>query len=372
MGEKKSDLQVQLQQNARTMSNLRSSLSEEERKRNEARQYAAKMEAFANRLEQQNFEMEEREMEVRYRLHTLENVVPAMVMFYLWRMLNAVRPLMNEKKHLIVRHSVSDSILAITPSTQSLENRKKLSKHKNNDSTRENLRRQVDEAYNFLHSEPIRGSASQSDTDEAFQLIEMLTRRCHEMEERIKELEYKERNYQKFVQNGDEQLVNLELEFKHQIKFLEEELLQKQFKVDSVQNQLKKQTQNQETEQQYYMEQINQMENEIARLKDALNQKEKDRKGQEGEVKRLNRELEEALDNMEQWKTTVEKPLRDELESKKKKVKDLLGDKDILEQEKEENQELQNKVVSKYSTKTSVGLLSDFFQFDLKLIIGLS
>lgn len=347
LGEKKSDLQVQLQQNARSMSNLRSSLSEEERKRNEARQYAAKMEAFANRLEQQNFEMEEREMDVRYRLHTLESVVPAMVMFYLWRMLNAVRPLLNEGKPIPVRHSVSDSILAIQPSSQSLEKRKKFSKHKNNDPNTENLRRRISEAYDFLNAEPVSRAATLTYTDEAFQLLEMLTRKCHEMEERIKELEHKERNYEKFVQNGDEQLVNLEMEYKHQVKFLEEELLQKKFKVDSIQNQLKKQTQNQEMEQQYYMEQINRLENELDRLKDALKQKEKEKKAQEGEVKRLSHDLEETLENIDRLKTTVEKPLRDEVEAQKKKVRELLGDIDKLEQEKEENKELQNKVVSK-------------------------
>ncbi|KAG8330739.1 hypothetical protein J6590_055724 [Homalodisca vitripennis] len=347
LGEKKSDLQVQLQQNARTMSNLRSTLSEEERKRNEARQYAAKMEALVNRLEQQNFEMEEKEIETRYRLHTLENIVPAMVMYYLWRMLNAVRPFVKDSQTLTIHSSNSDSVLVIKSPKQTQEKRKKLRRSRQDrEEVQDNLRRSLEEIQQFLTSKQ-RGESVDCPNitvDAAFLVIEELSNRCTELKERIKELELKEKVYQETLLNEDEILNKMEMDYKHQLKCAEDELLHKQAELEKAEAQLRKHAGDRELEIQF-QERLNQLEAETLQLRDALLQKDKEKKVLEGEQIRLTNELEEAVDNLEKFKENIEKPLREEVENHRKKVKELLGDLDVREQEKNETEEMHRKLV---------------------------
>lgn len=349
LGEKKSDLQVQLQQNARSMSNLRSSLTEEERKKNEARQHAAKMEAFANRLEQQNFEMEEKEVEIRYRLHTLENVVPAMVMYYLWKMLNVIRPLdfdsCNNKQ--LPLSSKSDSVVYKTEQPEKPKRHCKTLQRTNVDE--EHLRRvSLDDLEQFLNSrqEGVIPESSDIAVDAAFLYIEKLSQRCHVMEERIKELELKEKLYQETLQNGDELLVKMEVEYKNQIKYLEDELNQKHSDLERAKSLMRKHSHDQEMEQQF-QERLTQLEVEIKHLQEALSQKEREHKLLEEEKIRLAFELEESLENIDKFKENIEKPLREEVEYQKKRVRELLGDLDLREQEKEESDERHIKLVSK-------------------------
>lgn len=333
------------------MSNLRSSLTEEERKKNEARQYAAKMEAFANRLEHQNFEMEEKEMEIRYRLHTLESVVPAMVMYYLWKMLNAIRPLVNDScfnnRLLPLKCSKSDSVLY---QKDNLENPKRLHRtlHRTN-LDEESLRSiSLDDLEQFLKTRQEGEIPESSDlaVDAAFLFIEKLSQRCHVMEERIKELELKEKLYQETLQNGDELLSKMEMDYKNQMKCMEEELNQKDSELEWAKSLMRKHSHNQEMEQQF-QERLNQLEIEIKQLRDALAQKERDNKLFEEEKIRLAFELEESLENNEKFKQNIEKPLREEVEYQKKRVRELLGDLDSREQEKEESDEVHIKLVSK-------------------------
>uniref|UniRef100_A0A1B6M3K9 Janus kinase and microtubule-interacting protein C-terminal domain-containing protein n=2 Tax=Graphocephala atropunctata TaxID=36148 RepID=A0A1B6M3K9_9HEMI len=347
LGEKKSDLQVQLQQNARTMSNLRSTLSEEERKRNEARQYAAKMEALVNRLEQQNFEMEEKEMEARYRLHTLESIVPAMVLYYLWRMLNAVRPFLSDSKTLAIHGSNSDSVLVIKSSKQDQEKHKKLRRNRQEkDEVQDSLRQGLQEIQQFLTSKQ-RGESVDCPNvtvDAAFLVIEELSDKCTELKERIKELELKEKVYQETLLNEDEILNKMEMDYKHQLKCAEDELLHKQAELKKAEAQIKKCSGDRELETQF-QERLNQLESEILQLQEVLLQKDKEKKVLEGEQIRLTVELEEAVESLEKFKENIEKPLREEVDNHRRKVRELLGDLDMREQEKNETEEMHRKLV---------------------------
>lgn len=332
------------------MSNLRSSLTEEERKKNEARQYAAKMEAFANRLEHQNFEMEEKEMEIRYRLHTLESVVPAMVMYYLWKMLNAIRPLNDGRfnnRLLPLKCSKSDSVLY---QKEKPENPKRSHRTLQQTNLHEESLRSIslDDLEQFLKTRQEGEIPESSDlaVDAAFLFIEKLSQRCHIMEERIKELELKEKLYQETLQNGDELLVKMEMDYKNQMKSMEDELNQKDSELERARSLMRKHSHNQEMEQQF-QERLNQLEIEIKHLRDALAQKERDNKLFEEEKIRLAFELEESLENNENFKQNIEKPLREEVEYQKKRVRELLGDLDSREQEKEESDEVHIKLVSK-------------------------
>ncbi|XP_054260791.1 trichohyalin-like isoform X2 [Macrosteles quadrilineatus] len=343
LGEKKSDLQVQLQQNARTMSNLRSSLSEEERKRNEARQYAAKMEALVNKLEQQNFEMEEKEIEVRYRLHTLENIIPAMVMYYLWRMLNSARPyIYSENRKLVSRGSVSDTLL-IKPINSEQENKTLFTSpglQSCHDS--ENLRKSLEEIKRFLtlkeKGEVINPNVPGT-SSAAILVIEELSNKCQVMDERIKELEFNEKAYQETVQAGDEMLMKMEQEYKQQLKSLEEELSQKQADIIKAEAQIRRLSRNNDLETQF-QEQVNQLENEISRLTEKLAQKDKEKKTLQEKHDRLFSEREDAIDKLNNFIENIEKPLREELDIVKRKIRDLLGDLDLREQEKVEIDEI--------------------------------
>lgn len=349
LGEKKSDLQVQLQQNARTMSNLRSSLSEEERKRNEARQYAAKMEVLVNKLEQQNFEMEEKEIEVRYRLHTLENIIPAMVMYYLWRMLNSARPyIYSENRKLVSRGSVSDTLL-IKPINSEQENKTLFTSpglQTCHDS--ENLRKSLEEIKRFLtlkeKGEVINPNVPGT-SSAAILVIEELSNKCQVMDERIKELEFNEKAYQETVQAGDEMLMKMEQEYKQQLKSLEDELSQKQADIIKAEAQIRKLSRNNDLETQF-QEQVNQLENEISRLTEKLVQKDKEKKTLQEKHDRLLSEREDAIDKLNNFIENIEKPLREELDIVKRKIRDLLGDLDLREQEKVEIDEINRSLVS--------------------------
>lgn len=91
LAEKKNDLQFQLQQHIRTVSNLRNTLAELEKKKEEAYQKTYEMEIIINEYEERNFELEEREMDVRYRLQILETAFPVLLFWNLYKILHAQR-----------------------------------------------------------------------------------------------------------------------------------------------------------------------------------------------------------------------------------------------------------------------------------------
>jgi hypothetical protein len=82
--EKKADLQAHLQQERRTNNRLRSTLSETERKERESKSQLNYFETVLNKYEQRNYDLEEREVDLRHRLEMLENVLPVLIMWNVW------------------------------------------------------------------------------------------------------------------------------------------------------------------------------------------------------------------------------------------------------------------------------------------------
>jgi hypothetical protein len=86
--EKKADLQAQLQQERRTNNRLRSTLSETERKELESKRELNYFETVLNKYEQRNYDLEEREVELRHRLEMLEDVLPVLIMWNVWGLMH--------------------------------------------------------------------------------------------------------------------------------------------------------------------------------------------------------------------------------------------------------------------------------------------
>lgn len=98
MNEKKLELQTQLSHNARLINNLKSNLEDNDKSKAEAaeRLQAAQdriqslettiscYETSLNKCEQKNFELEEKEMELKYRVYLLENILPVLISYHLY------------------------------------------------------------------------------------------------------------------------------------------------------------------------------------------------------------------------------------------------------------------------------------------------
>lgn len=75
---------------------MRNTLAELEKKKEEAYQKTYEMEIIINEYEERNFELEEREMDVRYRLQILETAFPVLLFWNLYKILHAQRTPLND------------------------------------------------------------------------------------------------------------------------------------------------------------------------------------------------------------------------------------------------------------------------------------
>ncbi|XP_069705022.1 janus kinase and microtubule-interacting protein 3 isoform X2 [Periplaneta americana] len=85
LNERRAALQTLLQTERGAMSRLRESLSESERKQQEAKERMRCLELLLRRYETRNTELEERESAVRGRLELLQRSVPALLVWSMWR-----------------------------------------------------------------------------------------------------------------------------------------------------------------------------------------------------------------------------------------------------------------------------------------------
>lgn len=355
LGEKKSDLQVQLQQNARTMANLRSSLGEEERKRNEARQQAASLESLVNQYEQKNFELEENILEVSFNLQTLENVLIALIVWYIWHIMNAVKPYFLNS--LVINYSELGTELtfqrALCRETCKSKAPEDCFFEPQKTSTCENCYSDFDELKEckYRKGNSIESSCNQNlnlsvTTD---QIISDLRSKCYRLENRLKELEEKERKYNVTLQKSDEVWETMENNLKLQLKEIEEELLRKQTELDKKDTKIKKLIGNNEIEL-HLNERLLHLEEEICKLHDLLNQKEKEKKTLLESQERMFQELETYTEKLHNFKMLVEIPLREELELQNKKYKEIQRELEIQEKEKNTDDELHHTEVSMKKT----------------------
>lgn len=91
LSESKVDLESQLQQERRSLGRLRSALSKSERQEEESRRNLNYLEVMLNKYEQRNYDLEEREVDLRHSLEMLEGSIPALVFWNMWRIVQNIR-----------------------------------------------------------------------------------------------------------------------------------------------------------------------------------------------------------------------------------------------------------------------------------------
>ncbi|KAL1461805.1 hypothetical protein WDU94_013676 [Cyamophila willieti] len=105
INEKKHELQTQLSQNIRLIHNLKSNIEANDKIKTQAQarldEAEAKIasldttiscyEATLNKCEQKNFELEEKEIELKYRIYLLENILPVLISYHLYRIVERSR-----------------------------------------------------------------------------------------------------------------------------------------------------------------------------------------------------------------------------------------------------------------------------------------
>jgi chromosome segregation ATPase len=91
LSESKADLESQLQQERRALGRLRSALSKSERQEEDSRRNLNYLEVMLNKYEQRNYDLEEREVDLRHLLEMLEGSIPALVIWNMWRIVQDTR-----------------------------------------------------------------------------------------------------------------------------------------------------------------------------------------------------------------------------------------------------------------------------------------
>uniref|UniRef100_A0A1B6D1K9 Janus kinase and microtubule-interacting protein C-terminal domain-containing protein n=2 Tax=Clastoptera arizonana TaxID=38151 RepID=A0A1B6D1K9_9HEMI len=335
LGEKKSDLQVQLQQNARTIFNLRSSLAEEERKKVEAKQGLARVEIVVSQLEQQNFELEEKEMELRCKLQVLEVTLPALMIWFLWKILNSDQP------HTCYSNIVSKNILTLRDPT--------IQKESEEEESRIMLKNKLKELEEKLEVDSLQLTESRDKERALKHRLEELERlvkfkdktstsvlshhkptdretelesKCKTLEEKIKEYVMMEEKYKTTIREVDEFWTREKLEMRERIEDLEEKLVSKDKELDRVGGQMKRHSMGQVVELQL-QENIEQLHQEMSDLREQLLHKEKENKRKEDAEKELWQQLNEAVEQIDYFKKDTEVSLKEEINKLKVKNKHL-------------------------------------------------
>uniref|UniRef100_A0A8D9F982 Uncharacterized protein n=1 Tax=Cacopsylla melanoneura TaxID=428564 RepID=A0A8D9F982_9HEMI len=130
INEKKHELQTQLSQNIRLIHNLKSNIetndkikAEAQTRLEEAESRIASLdttlscyEATLNKCEQKNFELEEKEIEMKYRIYLLENILPVLISFHLYRLVERSRAYWTTRR---ISCKNSNETLAISCDTSS-------------------------------------------------------------------------------------------------------------------------------------------------------------------------------------------------------------------------------------------------------------
>lgn len=347
------------------MSNLRSTLSEEERKKIEAKQRLARLENALSRLEQQNFELEEREMEVRCKLQVLEVTLPALMVWFLWKMLNSVRPYV---KTTITGTTIALKEIADTPTGYSTE--VEISGKDKRNHLKDRLRMlelqlemESSQLYQSRNSEQalkyrleeLEGILKMKDNLQIEKDVKLnletvtkakeLEKKCNELENKIKEYETREEQYTSTIQDVDQFWAKEKAELKDIIENLEERLMNKDKELDRFGTHAKKLSISQEVETEL-QEHIQQLHQEMSELKEKLIQREKENKAKVEDEKRLWKDLNDAVEQIDYFKTNIEVALKEEIKQLKKKNKYLGQQLDTTSQAEQEDRDSQMATVS--------------------------
>ncbi|XP_039283172.1 myosin-9 isoform X2 [Nilaparvata lugens] len=393
LGEKKSDLQVQLQQNARTMSNLRSCLAEEERKRIEARQHASRMENLVQHYEQRNFELEEKEIESRCRAQMLEKTIPALQVFNTWKVANAI--CQSAGRDLSSQESGSNKMIMssseVEMSCDGGDNRFK--SHSNQEknfvknllvpsyeteigdqgikhhesSNRSDCIDQYNDYEEYLQDrikqlefaikckeELQQQSLSPDQKNSLITKLQELKKTNCDLECRLKDLEMKEGYYKQTLQQADEMWANMEGGYKEQLRELENKLDDKQNEIYEFEAMVRKMSCEKEMRQQL-QERTCSLESEMKDYRFKIAEKECERKLLEKERLRLTEELEHTNEEFNYLKHVIEPSLRQQLEEHKKLTKELKREIESLEKDRE--QEIEDRLAEVSGLKRKMNKL---------------
>lgn len=341
VGEKKNCLKAQLEQLTREMA-----AREEEHKQ------TTQMESLVKNYEKKNQELEEREMEVRYRLQMLENTMPALLMWNMWRMMVA----MQQSQTTVAgappaptrpgAPPVPGTLGPMNPKEEELISKLQALEARLNTENRmlqdsrnaeEALRNKVHDLEMILDSKDT-NIIQILDRDpgqdiEAFEKMTKMAKERIEMKRRIKDLELKEHMYQETLQEFDGMFSDLEVNYTKQLKEKDDALSDKEAKLAETEFKLN-QSKKISAENTQLHEKLVQLEQEMKILTEALKKRETERDALEREERKLNQELQDCLAELENLKRQVEGPMLGQLEIQKKKGLQLEQELERLKDEK--------------------------------------
>ncbi|XP_073996527.1 uncharacterized protein isoform X3 [Rhodnius prolixus] len=308
--------------------------------RESERRHISRMEALVNSYEQKNQELEEKELEVRYRLQMLENTMPALMMWNLWRVMmlqTGGRPVNMPTVPGIVPSSFPLAEPDNTPLNREEELMAKLKglENKLNTETRlledsrlaeDQLRLKIKELENMLITKDnnimeILNRDPEED-QEVFDRLSKLAKERIDMDRRIKDLELKEKLYQETLHQADAMFAKMEGTFVKQMKEKDDIINESEEKLAESEGRLK-QAMKTSALTSKLQEKLDNMDQQVCQLKEKLLKKEQEREKLEREERKLHADYRENVEELHRLKETVEGPLMNQLELQKKKTANL-------------------------------------------------
>lgn len=295
---------------------------EEERKRTEARQAAARMEGLVHQYEKKNFELEERETEVRYRLQVLESTLPAVMMWNMWRMMAVMQTGEREREgELLMKLKALENDL-VNENTLLEQSRK--------------AEKELKDKVQCL--EELLGNNKQEhcDNEEMADRVGRLSLEQEEKDKRIQELELREKLYQETLQQADSMFAEMESDYARQITDKDNELREKESKLNETEAKMKRLNKERENSS-MLQERLMSLESDLRTTRDNLTRKEQERSAMKNEEERLRSELNTCIEEIQILKTNLIST-RGELDGEKKSAKEL---KELVERLEFENNNIQ-------------------------------
>lgn len=308
--------------------------------RDSDRRHISKMEALINSYEQKNQELEEKELEVRYRLQMLENTMPALMMWNLWRMMmlqSSSGATTNIQTAQVIPSSFPIAASENIPLNREEELMAKLKSLENklNTETRlledsrlaeDQLRNKVKELEDMLITKDnnimeILNRDPEED-QEVFEKLSNLAKERIDMDRRIKDLELKEKLYQETLQQADTMFAQMEGTFVKQMKEKDDLISEREVRLAESESRLRQALRNSALAGKMQEKLVN-LDQEVGRLKEMLLKKEQEKDKLEKEEKKLYVELQDTLDELQKLKESIEGPLMSQIEGQKKKATNL-------------------------------------------------
>lgn len=332
LGEKKRSLKNQLEDLRREMSDKDLTSQDD------------KIEALVDLYEKKNQELEEREMEVRYRLQMLENTMPALMMWNIWKMMLTMQgtsgpsnmpmgtaPSMPLMSDMGVREDEFEANPEFNKEEELVVKLKQLETKLNTQNkiladskaTEDSLRIKLQQLENWMtggNAPPL--TTKDLDTDvEMFEKLSKMAKDRMDMDRRIKDLELKERVFKETLEQADNMIAQLETQFKSQIHEKEQELQDVSVRLRD--SELRLRTAEKTNSQTMLMQdRITLLEGAVEKLKKTLATRDREKERLEEEYNRLIKDVElsgEELDTMKKELTDAKR----KIEASKKSGKHL-------------------------------------------------